>query len=315
MEKQLTTTPIISVIVVSYNTCELTLEALESLFQQTSCLIEVIVIDNASNDGSAEAIKQKFPKVTLIASEENLGFAAGNNLGAQYATAPYLLLLNPDTIVLDGAVDKLLKFAEKYPEAKIWGGKTLFADYTLNPSSCWSRQTLWSLFGQAVGLNSLFRKITFFNPEGIGGWDRNGERYVDIVSGCFLMIERSLWNTLDGFHPDFFMYGEEADLCLRARYYNATPMVTSAATIIHYGGASEKVRSDKLVKLMEAKQRLIFRHFSQKSRRIANLLLSAWPLSRYIAHKILYLSGVEKSKEKCEVWKSVWKQRDAWFIE
>ena len=137
--------PVLSIIVVSYNTREMTLACLQSISEQTQLPHEVIVIDNRSDDGSADAIAAAFPDHRLIRAERNLGFAAANNLAAREARGDFLLLLNPDTLVLRGALDRLVAFARKRPEARIWGGRTLYADGRLNPGSCWGRITPWSL--------------------------------------------------------------------------------------------------------------------------------------------------------------------------
>lgn len=305
--------PALSILIISYNTRDMTLACIRSVFEQTTRTpFEIIVLDNASTDGSADALEQEFgSRLTLIRSLDNLGFAGGNNAAAEHASGEYLLLLNPDTVVLDGAIDTVMDFAEARPGAGIWGGRTVFADGSLNPASCWSRQTLWSLASQALGLSSVLRKSSLFNPEAMGGWDRSGERSVDIVSGCFLLIRRELWDTLGGFHPDFFMYGEEADLCLRARSLGARPMVTADATIIHHGGASETVRADKLSRLLAAKTLLIDRHFPNRSRGLGKRLLAAWPLSRMIAHTVL--SPIRPSSRRGRaVWSRVWRDRDEW---
>ncbi len=306
---------LLSIIIVNFNTPEYTLETLASVFAE--CEIddfEVIVLDNASLDNSVERIRDSFgEKIHLIHSETNLGFAAGNNLAVTHAKGEYILLLNPDTVILDHAVDKLLHFARQYPDAGIWGGKTVFSDGSLNPYSCWQRQTLWSLFSQVAGLTSLFRKSSLFNPEGLGGWNREGIRDVDIVSGCFLLITQKLWNDLQGFDPDFFMYGEEADLCLRAKKKGAQPMVSSQATIVHYGGVSEKNPSDKLVKLIKAKILLIHRHFRPNTIQIGIVLFACWPLSRYVAHGFLAMVGRKSSSEPFRVWREVWKRRKEWL--
>jgi len=217
-------------------------------------------------------------------------------------------------VVLNEAIDHLYSFATQYPQAGIWGGRTLFGNGNLNPASCWSRQTLWSLVSQATGLSSLFRHSSIFNSEGIGGWNRDGMREVDIVSGCFLLIKRGLWEKLGGFREQFFMYGEEADLCLRARDFGVRPMVTSAATIIHYGGASEKVRADKLVRLLKAKILLICFHFPLLTRRIGCWLLILWPTSRYLAHLFLARLGSNSSQEKADVWKEVMQRKNEWRV-
>lgn len=311
---ELAKTPAVSIIVISYNTREMTLKALETTFEETrETPFEIIVIDNASTDGSSDALTEQYAdKAKVMCLDENLGFAAANNLAAKEATGEFLLLLNPDTEVLDGAIDKLMAFAKTYPDAGIWGGRTLFADKTLNPTSCWTNMSLWSLTSQALGLSSMFRNSSFFNPEGMGSWNREGIRQVDVVTGCFFLIRRDFWNSLGGFDKAFFMYAEEADLCARAAKVGAKPMVTSEATIIHHGGASETVQSDKLVRLIKAKMTLIYKHFPAATRGLAMWLMKLWPLSRYLAHLTLAKIGRQSSKESAKVWKSVWERRNIW---
>ena len=305
----------LSIVIISYNTKAETLECLRSIFGEAKQFsYEIIVLDNASTDNSVPAIQQEFgERIQLITSKTNLGFAGGNNTAAQHAKGEYLLLLNPDTVILDGAIDKLVAFASSTPDAGIWGGKTLFSDMSLNPASCWMQQTLWSLTCQAFGFSSLFRRSTLFNPEGIGGWDRKGVREVDIVSGCFFLIRHDLWKKLNGFHPDFFMYGEEADLCLRAREYGAHPVVTDDATIIHLGGASEKIQAEKLVRLLKAKVLLVFRHFPPHLKNLGIFLLSCWPLTRFLAHLIASALGRNSSSLRKQMWHTVWSRRKEWL--
>ena len=235
---------------------------------------ELIVIDNASTDGSAEAIATQFPEISLIASKENLGFARANNVAAEQAQGEYLLLLNPDTVVLDHAVDNLMSFAKKNPQAKIWGGRTVFADRTLNPGSCARRMTVWSLFCIAVGLTAAFRSNAVFNWEGYGAWQRNSKRPVDIVTGCFFLIPTSFWRELRGFDPDFFMYAEEVDLCIRAGKAGADPLFTPEAEIVHYAGASERTYAAKIAKNFAGKITLVNKHWSPLRRRVVPYLLA-----------------------------------------
>lgn len=313
----MSTTPALSIVVVSYNTREMTLDCLRSVFDQAQSLdFELIVVDNASGDGSADAIEDEFSDhLHLVRSCSNLGFARANNLAAESARGNFLLLLNPDTVVLDHAIDRLLAFAHGHPDGGIWGGRTLFPDGTLNPGSCWSRQSLWSLTTQLSGLSALLRRTTACNPEGIGAWDREGIREVDIVSGCFLLIRRALWEELGGFREAFFMYGEDADLCLRAKAAGARPRITGEAAIVHYGGASETVQSDKLVRLLEAKMLLLRCHFPAASRRLALTLLALWPLSRFYAHSLFSLTGGAASSDRASVWRDVWLRRSEWARE
>lgn len=304
----------VSILVVSYNTRELTLAALRSILAETSAIrVEIIVVDNASSDRSAAAIAAAFPGVRVIARDDNLGFAAANNLAARHARGRYLLLLNPDTVVLDRAIERLRGFADARPAAMIWGGRTLFPDGRLNPASCWGRMTPWNLFCRATGLTGLFRRTTLFNGEAIGGYQRDRVREVDIVSGCFLMIERAVWNRLGGFDPLFFMYGEEADLCLRARALGARPAITPDATITHLGGASETAQTAKMIKLLAAKSSLIRRHFSPATRSLGLALHTLWPLSRLIACSVLAaVSGRPGDRVAAATWQEIWGRRNQW---
>lgn len=304
----------VSIIVVSYNTRELTLAALSSVHAQMSgSTYEIIVVDNNSSDGSADAIAAHHSRPRLIRSTGNLGFARANNLAAIEARGEYLLLLNPDTVVLDHAIDKLVAFARQHPEAGIWGGRTLFGDGSLNPSSCWGRMTPWNLFCRASGLTGVFPSFEFTNGESYGAWRRDSVREVDIVSGCFFLIRRQLWDRLGGFDPIYFMYGEEADLCLRARSFGARPMLTPEATIIHYGGASEPARTPKMVRLLAAKATLIDRHFSPATRALGLFLHKLWPMSRWFAlGNLAPLLGSERTCHHARTWREIWLDRAEW---
>lgn len=297
---------LVSIIVVSFNTREMTLACLRSVVAETHVPYELIVIDNASSDGSAEAIAAEFPDIHLMAETDNHGFAKANNIAALEARGEYVLLLNPDTLVLDRAIDKLLAFAALEPQAGIWGGKTLYGDHSLNPGSCWGRMTLWNVFCRTTGLTGIFSASEFFNGEAYGAWDRSTQRRVDIVSGCFFLLKRDFWNELGGFDLSYVMYGEEADLCLRAAASGADPQVTPEAVIVHYGGASETVRSDMMVRLFRAKITLINRHFARWQQPLARGLFRLWPFTRALA------SRFRKGDGGGSAWAEIWQRRGEW---
>ena len=196
----MTVAPNLTVIIVSYNTRDLTLAALHTLYTTTKATVfRTVVFDNASTDSSAEAVAAAFPQVELIRSAENLGFARANNVVAEASCSDWLLLLNPDTECHAGAVDNLMAFARANPQAGIYGGRTVFPDGRLNIASCWNCITLWSVFCIATGLTAAFPRTALFDPEAMGGWQRDTVREVDIVVGCFLLIRRDLWTRLGGF--------------------------------------------------------------------------------------------------------------------
>jgi GT2 family glycosyltransferase len=304
---------VISVIVVSYNTREMTLACLASVYEYATGGLNLIVIDNNSSDGSADAVASRFPGVALIRLSENLGFSRANNLATQSAVGDYLLLLNPDTVVLDGAIDKLLAFAESCAGEHIWGGRTFNAKRELDKSSCWGKPTPWSFFCYGNGLTSLFRNSSQFNPEAYGDWQRDSVRNVDIVSGCFLLIKKSLWDSLGGFDPKFFMYGEDADLCLRAKKLGVQPIIFPDATIIHYGGASENIRADKMVRLFKAKMELIKRHWNPAWVPFGIFMYKWAALSRYLVCSALALVK-SRYRESAKAWREIWQRRNEWEI-
>lgn len=307
--------PTLSIVIVSYNTRHLTAEAIESVYKETTKTdFELIVLDNLSSDGSAEYIEEKFPDLKLIKSEENLGFAGGNNKAIESAQGEYVLLLNPDTVVLDGAIDTLMDFARAEPQAGIWGGRTLFGDRTLNPTCCHHRMTLWNQICTAVGLSSVFKDTTLFGGEHYGSWQRDSVRQVDIVSGCYLLTRLETWRKLGGFDLTFFMYGEEADLCLRAGKIGCAPMMTPESTIVHYGGASEKVRADKMVNLLAAKMELIQNHWPVWQQPIGRLTFFMRVYTRIVGFKLFSILKPSRKnyRDSLDVWGAILKRSSEW---
>ncbi|QQZ27557.1 glycosyltransferase family 2 protein [Thiothrix subterranea] len=299
----------ISVILVSYNTSGYIRRALESLFRETQLSrIEVIVVDNASSDDSVSMIRQFFPQVLLIESGANLGFAGGVQLGAAQAHGNYLLLLNPDTVIVNAAVDRLLRFAKQYPDSGIWSGVTLNNDMSLNTQHAWSKPNPRDLFYSAVGLSKLFSKTCLFNNANYGCWERDTIKDVDIVSGCFFLTTRELWDKLGGLDASFFMYAEEADYCLRAKALGHQPIVTPDARIIHHGGVSHSHFSGKQIKLLKGKVELFNRHVVAWQRPVYKALLYWYVLNKYLLHTLFK----PKSAQRRE-WQTVFANRADWL--
>ena len=305
--------PDLSILMVNWNTREMTLACLRSIYAEAPrTSFEIILVDNGSQDGSADAIASTFPQVRLIAETRNHGFARANNMAADKARGHYLLLLNTDTLILDDAIDRLVNTARAFPQALIWGGRTLFGDGEINPSSVWGRITGWSAVCCALGLRSLFRGSALFNSEGLGSWQRDSIRSVDIVSGCFLLIPRAFWARLGGFDSKFFMYGEEADLCARARALGARPMMTPDARIIHYGGASAASHATKIAYVMGARMGLIDRHLSGLERQIGRAATLAHVALRAGAFRVLAGLRPGRFGPAAREWGRAWVQRAQW---
>jgi N-acetylglucosaminyl-diphospho-decaprenol L-rhamnosyltransferase len=302
----------VSIIMCSYNTRDITLEAVRSVYKETMDLdFELILIDNASIDGSADAIAEEFPQVNLIRSQENLGFARGNNLAAQQARGEYILLLNPDTILLNNAVAQVYKFAQSHPEFSICGGKTFYADLKINPTAAYNASSYWSLLSMALGFASFFRRSAVFNPESLSSWKWDQPREVDMVTGCFLLIKRDLWEKLGGFDECFFMYGEDADLNQRVRAMGGKCAVTTDAQLIHYGGASEKVRSEKMIRLFTAKAQLYSREGSPVTPWYGRAMLTFYAFNRMWMFGLAALF-LKSKRESFVSWKNIWLARKKW---
>ena len=310
----------VTVVVVSYRTRDITLECLRSFIAELGSLTaDLIVVDNDSPDGSAAAIAELFDgtqrdglMVKLHALKENLGFGAACNLGAQGARGRHVLMLNPDTVTLRRGVERLVQFADAHPSARMWGGRTLHLDGTLNPASAWAQPTPWSSLACALGLASKFPRSDFFNPEGYGGWDRSTMREVEIVSGCFMLVETTLWNDLDGFHPDFWMYGEDADISLRARAsHGARPLIDPASEIVHIGGASESVREDQMVRLFGGKAQLYAKFSGPIAGHFELYCLDLWALIRagLLTPISAFLPGKRPS---AKAWRRIFGRRSEW---
>lgn len=244
---------IVSVIIVNWNTRDILRDCLASVFEQTAGIgYEVIVIDNASSDGSAEMVKREFPQVVLIKNDQNRGFAAANNQGIKIAKGRYVLLLNSDTIVLDGAIQKTLAFADQHPDAAVVGCKVLNPDETLQPT-CFMFPSILNLILSSTYLYKLFPQNRFFGRERMTWWDRGDVRQVDVVTGCFMLVRKEAIDQVGRMDEDYFMYGEETDWCWRFKKAGWKNLFFPDAKIIHLGGQSSKqVRVSMMIQLRKS---------------------------------------------------------------
>jgi len=296
--------PDISVVIVSYRVPDLLRACLASVQRESiGCSYEIIVVENASGDGSAELVRDEFPDVRLIALDRNIGFAAGSNLGARAATGEYVLMLNPDTELVGDTLTALLRYARSHPEAGLVGGRTLNAEGELDPGSCWGAQSLWSLVCFASGLSTLLKGSRTFNPESLNGWRRDTPRQVDIVTGCLCLAPVTVWHALGGFDEAFFMYGEDADLAARARKRGYHPAITPDAVIVHYVGQSS-LSVEKREMTLRCRVALARKHFTPRRASVAVVLLQAGTGLRAL--------GASAARSKGSTWPAVWRRRRDW---
>jgi N-acetylglucosaminyl-diphospho-decaprenol L-rhamnosyltransferase len=299
----------VSILIVTYRSRQAARECLASLYSVTTGVdYEVVVVDNASQDGTADMVRAEFPQARLIALDENVGFAPGINLAAEAAAGEYLLLLNPDTVVHEDAVRNLVAFARRRPEHGLYGGRTLRPDGTLDPGSCYAQPTLWSLFCFATMLTVAFKGSPVFDPELLGRWQRDSVREVGIITGCLLLAPRRVWQLLGGFDGRFFMYAEDADLTLRAIRAGYRPAITPDAEITHAVGVSS-TQPDRLILLFQGKVTLLRKHWSPPRRQAGIALVLLGVGVRALVARVLARRG----NARLEAWRDVWRARRAWL--
>lgn len=231
----------LSFIIVNYNVKEFLQNLLQSLSKATRNIpSEIIVVDNASTDGSVEVVREKHPEVKLIANDTNVGFGAANNMGFEQSEGEYAVLINPDTIVKEDTFEKLLAFFERTPDAGIAGCKVLNPDGSLQLPCRRSFPGPWTSFTKVVGLSKLFPKSKLFAKYNLTYMDENDTYEVDAISGAFMMVRREVYQKINGFDTDFFMYGEDLDFCYRTQKLGYNVYYFHETEIIHYKGESTK---------------------------------------------------------------------------
>ncbi len=234
----------LSIIIVNYNVKEFLQNLIYSI-KKSACNIshEIIIVDNNSEDGSVEFIKEKFltlEGVKLIANKENLGFSRANNIGLSEAKGKYLLLLNPDTVVSEDTFAKMIDFFESHPEAGLGGCKILNPDGSLQLACRRSFPGPWTAFCKVAGLSSLFPQNPLFARYNLTYLDENETYEVDAVSGSFMMLTREAYAKVGGLDEEFFMYGEDLDLCYRIQKAGLKVFYVHSTQIIHYKGESTR---------------------------------------------------------------------------
>ncbi|RMB77386.1 glycosyltransferase family 2 protein [Rhodococcus sp. SBT000017] len=296
----------VSVVMVTYNAEEWTKKALSALPRgATRSSTELIVVDNASTVlDRDDLLSWAGPDAKVTFLDENIGFGRACNLAVTQSTGRTVLLLNPDAIVDEGAVDELLAFLDENPARGIVGGRITDPQGNLDYGSCFGHQTTWSLFCFATGLSTVFARSSVFNPEGLGKWKRDSVREVGIVTGCLLLADRTLWDRLEGFDPRFFMYGEDADLCKRAWDLGFRPSVTPAAHAVHALGASSSSRVAKQILLFRGKASLIRKSHSGLMVVVESAFLQAGVCLRGLGERVTRKTGGG--------WLDLWKRRAEW---
>ena len=266
----------LSIIIVNYNVKEFLQNLIHSIEKASTNLTkEIIIIDNASDDGSVDFIKEKFPQIKLIANQTNLGFGKANNIGLKQATGKYILLINPDTLVAEDTFEKMIQFFESNKNIGLAGCKILNPDGTLQLACRRSFPGPWTSFTKVTGLSNLFPNSKIFARYNLTYLDENKSYEVDAISGSFMMMRKEVYEKVGGFDEQFFMYGEDLDLCYRIQKAGYKVFYVHSTQIIHYKGESTKRSSIDETKVFYSAMHLFVKKHLSTSFLVGMILRSA----------------------------------------
>lgn len=292
----------VSVIIVSYNTRQLLRECLEALGTE----FEVIVVDNASRDGSADLVREEFPHVILIENTVNRGFGAANNQGLAVMTGDLALLLNSDARPDPGAIHALAAVFEPNSDENpviAAGGALHFPDGRLQQSAC-RELTLWAVFCEQFLLEKLFPNSKIFSPYWVSSRLQMlgpGPHEVEQVMGACLMFR-----PVEKFNEDFFLYTEDTDLCKRLHQHGKILYVPTAKFIHHLGASSESTRWESVARYNRGKELYFELHHGKIAAQICLTLNRAGALLRVLMSlPIVLLTFGRTSRKKFEIFKRV----------
>lgn len=244
MEASTSLAPSISVVIVSYNTRDMTLKCLDALYTNLAAIpAEVWLVDNASTDGTVADVQRDFPKVQVIANNRNVGFGTANNQAMRQASGKYILLLNTDAFVKPYTLATLIQYLDAHPETAAIGPRILNADGSLQHSCHRFPSPLRTM------CENLLLSAAFPNNSMVGdlrNWPHDSECDVDFVIGACVLFRRSVLETIGLFDEEFFMYAEETDLFYRLKQAGHRTVFVPTAQCIHLGGGSGKEQSDRV---------------------------------------------------------------------
>ena len=254
----------ISIIIVNWNSADYVHQCLASIYCNTTGLtFEVIVVDNASYDHCEDTIKQFYPMVRFIQSHDNLGFAKANNLGYAHSTGDNLLFLNPDTEIVGQSLNILNDYLNKLPDAGAIGCKLLNTDGSTQTSCI---QPFPTLVNQILDVEFLRQKLPMLKLWGIRAlYETPGSIVpVDVISGACTLVKRSVFQKIEQFSTEYFMYAEDVDLCYKIKRAGYQVYYTGAVTIVHHGGGSSRQKEQTYFGALVMRESLL--KFLRKSR-------------------------------------------------
>jgi hypothetical protein len=297
----------LSVVIICWNDWKVIENCLRSLFNCTiETEFEVIVTDNGSTDGSIEGVRAQFPSVRVIENGANLGFSKANNVGIRESIGEYVLILNPDTIIYPGSLDRWVEFADRHPEAGAFGCKILNPDGTYQVAQR-PFPTVRRHLIAAFGLRPLGLFGRAFLSDKYVGWHGETEREIDWQSGCCILLRGDLLRRLGGFDEQFFFHYEEVDLCHRVWESGHPIRFTPAVTITHLGGQSVgRFPVRFAIETNRNCYRYFYKHFGAKGARRCRQVILAHVRIRQFAYGVMcWLRPTERLKHRLDMYRLV----------
>ena len=265
----------ISIIIVSYNVRSYLSNSIDSILKSSIKNIELIIVDNNSFDDTVEYISQNYPSIKLIPNSSNVGFGRAVNQGARIANSDYLLILNPDTIIEEDTLKKLVNYIETNDKIGMVGPKILNADGSLQLSCKRSFPTIKSAIPKILGLDKLFPNSKWFGRYNLTFLDPDKNHVVDAISGSCMLIRNKVFKKIGGFDEKFFMFGEDIDICLRVWKANFEVHYFPETKIIHFKGKSVKTAPyNSREAFYEAMDIYVEKHYSSTLSKISRTLIS-----------------------------------------
>ena len=284
MKQSALTRPLVSALIVSFNVRESLLEALRTLKAGSYPALEAIVVDNASRDGSADAVQATMPEVKVIRLKENVGFGRANNAGLGECHGEYLLLLNPDVMVSSDCVSTLAEFLANTPAAGAAGPRLERPDGRLDLAARRSFPSPMSALYRFLGLNRLFPRSSRFNRYNLGHVPLDSVHEIDAGTAACLMVRRTAVDQVGFFDPDYFMYGEDLDLCYRLRQGGWKIYYVPGAVALHHKGTSTRQASGRMRYEFHRAMWLFHRkHYAGRTPAVGNAVIWLGIWSRWAA--------------------------------
>lgn len=288
----------LSVIIVSWNARSYLRDCLASIYATCAELPpEIIVVDNASTDGSPEMVAQMFPGVTLIQSKENLGFARANNIGIRRATGRFLALINSDVVVHSGCLQQLTGYLENRLDAGLVGPKIIGRDGCLQ-RTCRRLPTIWNSICRALALDRLLSRWPLFSGFEMWHWNHDTLAEVEVLSGCFWVARRQAVCEVGELDGSFFFYAEDIDWCKRFGDAGWKVVYVPSAVATHFGGGSSSNAPLRFsIELLRANLVYWRKYHGVFGRFTCRLLSTIHYLVRLIARSAANFTGMKKSND------------------